>query len=358
MDNGYYKLNTSALRVFTKAFEVNPAGDLEEMFRQVYTLLMNEGEIVELSQSPADREINPSPDKRVPVPQPQPRTTILPELLSSLSKHVRTASRIDSPLSPRLLTLLAVNSDAHTATEVAESLLRILHNREPLAVSGHRVIVLLDEDVIVKLGRDLGTDEFALLHLLYERVPTVNAPRTLGYMTIGPVSCMFMMRLPGDTLKDRWPTLDMQKKQAVRTLLGPMFSSLRAIHPHQYRAHRFCNELQFNEILIHSDTSRASSSYRRWVLSMLRQDHHIVLTHGDLHPGNILVDIVDTGGVAVGLIDWEMGGFYPEYWEMLEAMNTRDIRDSSDWWEYLPQTILGYDQEIAIDRLLENSLLA
>ena len=37
----------------------------------------------------------------------------------------------------------------------------------------------------------------------------------------------------------------------------------------------------------------------------------IVLTHGDLVPRNILVK----NGRIVGIIDWEMAGFYPEYWE-------------------------------------------
>ncbi|KAF8918848.1 hypothetical protein CPB85DRAFT_1279008 [Mucidula mucida] len=61
--------------------------------------------------------------------------------------------------------------------------------------------------------------------------------------------------------------------------------------------------------------------------------------------------------MSVGLVDWEMGGFYPEYWEMLKAMNTRAITDSSDWRELLPQCIMGYDQEIAVDRMIENTLL-
>ncbi|PPQ84959.1 hypothetical protein CVT25_004472 [Psilocybe cyanescens] len=34
-------------------------------------------------------------------------------------------------------------------------------------------------------------------------------------------------------------------------------------------------------------------------------------THGDLLPKNIMVD----GSTITGIIDWELSGFYPEYWE-------------------------------------------
>ena len=58
-----------------------------------------------------------------------------------------------------------------------------------------------------------------------------------------------------------------------------------------------------------------------------------------------------------GILDWEASGFYPECdWEHLKAVNTRDARDDSGWWSHLPPAIVGYDQEIAIDRLLERSL--
>lgn len=41
------------------------------------------------------------------------------------------------------------------------------------------------------------------------------------------------------------------------------------------------------------------------------------LTHADANPTNILVK----GDRVVGLIDFEMSGFYPEYWEWTTATN-------------------------------------
>lgn len=228
------------------------------------------------------------------------------------------------------------------------------------------------------MGHDIDTEELALLHFLHYRVPTVVAPRPLGYMTLGSISCMFMTRLPGDTLQDRWTTMNVQEKMHVRLLLDNMLLDLRKVDlpdkspmgsvsgRHSCKdcrryvrvsADPIYDESHFNEFLTRSEKSRASTGYRRWITSMLRHDHRILLTHGDLHPGNIIVDTDEQGRMSVGLIDWEMGGFYPEYWEMLKVMNTRAITDSSDWWEFLPQCIMGYDQEIAVDRMIENTLL-
>ncbi len=58
-----------------------------------------------------------------------------------------------------------------------------------------------------------------------------------------------------------------------------------------------------------------------------------------------------------GIIDWESSGFYPEYWEQLKALNTHSIKDTSDWWEHLPSSILGYDQEIVLDRVIETTVV-
>ena len=45
--------------------------------------------------------------------------------------------------------------------------------------------------------------------------------------------------------------------------------------------------------------------------NVLNNDHKIVMTHGDLHPRNIIIKNYKIAAI----IDWEHAGFYPEYWE-------------------------------------------
>ncbi len=52
------------------------------------------------------------------------------------------------------------------------------------------------------------------------------------------------------------------------------------------------------------------------IYSQLRTDYEIVLTHGDMHPSNIIV----RDGCIVALIDWENAGFYPEYFELIKLL--------------------------------------
>lgn len=53
-----------------------------------------------------------------------------------------------------------------------------------------------------------------------------------------------------------------------------------------------------------------------------RRGHQIYFTHADLNPRNILVEEADVGrGWRIsGIVDWEMAGYYPEYWDYTKAL--------------------------------------
>lgn len=70
----------------------------------------------------------------------------------------------------------------------------------------------------------------------------------------------------------------------------------------------FADEAAYNELLI-SDLA-GHSIVPDMIRTQMRTDHDIVLTHGDLHAINIMVQ-PEVGVVAI--IDWELAGYYPEY---------------------------------------------
>jgi hypothetical protein len=100
------------------------------------------------------------------------------------------------------------------------------------------------------------------------------------------------------------------------------------------------------------------------IRSYLKTGHEIVLTHGDLHPRNIMVSIMPndlsdkseaTPGVFIvtGLLDWEMCGWYPEYWEYVKALHTITPGDGfDDWYACLPPAIGVWPGEHAVDVML------
>ncbi|KAJ8127717.1 hypothetical protein O1611_g5919 [Lasiodiplodia mahajangana] len=67
--------------------------------------------------------------------------------------------------------------------------------------------------------------------------------------------------------------------------------------------------------------------------------HDIVLTHNDFAPRNILVQ----GSKVVALLDWELAGYYPDYWEYCKAMGRPD-------WQS------GWVKERALDKILQPQL--
>ncbi|KAL4786500.1 hypothetical protein BJX76DRAFT_321049 [Aspergillus varians] len=63
------------------------------------------------------------------------------------------------------------------------------------------------------------------------------------------------------------------------------------------------------------------------------RQHRIKFTHGDFKAHNILVG---DDGHLTGFIDWESGGWYPEYWEFTTAM-----RFGCDSWWYQVASWIG-----------------
>jgi thiamine kinase-like enzyme len=62
----------------------------------------------------------------------------------------------------------------------------------------------------------------------------------------------------------------------------------------------------------------------RAIIENILHGHRTVLTHGDLQPKNIIVNRIGTredgrGRFEISLIDWEIEGWYPEYWEFYSS---------------------------------------
>ncbi|KAK1771406.1 kinase-like protein [Phialemonium atrogriseum] len=64
---------------------------------------------------------------------------------------------------------------------------------------------------------------------------------------------------------------------------------------------------------------------------MLSRPACSVFTHGDIRPGNILVN---KQSQIVGLLDWENAGFYPDYWEYAMTMRLMPRR-GHEWQAFM-----------------------
>ena len=72
----------------------------------------------------------------------------------------------------------------------------------------------------------------------------------------------------------------------------------------------------------------AGQKYADTLPTMLPRSNVSVFTHGDIAPRNIMVD---ESAHITGIIDWEIAGWYPEYWEYANMMKPSGDVDWQGW---------------------------
>lgn len=180
--------------------------------------------------------------------------------------------------------------------------------------------------------------EAASMRLARERT-SVPVPRILK--TIIPENdkeygIIFMEYIQGESLESAWPSLQDEDKENVLAQLrdymhqlhqveGEFIGSVdRSVCNDQLFANRehdygpYENEDAFRLGIGQSLRACDANSFTQIAINMVNampKTERIVLTHGDFVPRNILV----REGNVVAIVDWEMAGFYPEYWEYAKA---------------------------------------
>jgi hypothetical protein len=178
-----------------------------------------------------------------------------------------------------------------------------------------------------------------------------------------------MTYIPGVTLCKAWDEMTDEKRNTVLTELRGYVGQLRALPPPRpiigsvsggpvvdQRVNGgnpcgpFSSESDFNHVLLGVLVNFPNSPYLQSAVSAQSDNHEILFTHGDLGSQNILVD--PEAGHVNAIIDWEMAGWMPEYWEYRKA---RYAGYNEEWWvPIVDQFIPKYEKEWAADRVLED----
>lgn len=83
--------------------------------------------------------------------------------------------------------------------------------------------------------------------------------------------------------------------------------------------------------------------------SRLPDDDEVVFVHADISDENILVD--EATGAVAAILDWEMAGFYPQWWEYRKALH--GSRETMWWAELLRQVMVANLDAVMADQDLE-----
>ncbi|KAK4034894.1 kinase-like domain-containing protein [Parachaetomium inaequale] len=196
-----------------------------------------------------------------------------------------------------------------------------------------------DARTVVKLTDAASTSaEAVALAFVHERT-SIPVPRLLKLAEQDGQGTIFMEFIDGQPLDEAWPSCTAAQRSHIISQLRGFLAELRAITGEfigsvdrsvcndQVFANRasaygpYADEAAFRVGI--GQSLRACDADPTWtelvigfVEAMpLHHEEPPVMTHGDLVPRNILVK----DGHVVGIVDWEMAGFYPPYWEYVKG---------------------------------------
>lgn len=244
-------------------------------------------------------------------------------------------------------------------------------------------VVKIREQFAVKYGRRVSYIEAENLKFLADS--DVPVPKLYGFLTApeGEKSFIIIELVEGQTLEQILPSLTTAEKDCIFEQIRKALALLRGLKPPDYTGAigrkplgdgifrtesleprtngPFATEAEMNESIIRRLAESCAPSHLellRKVIESTLQGHKTVFTHGHLQPRNIMVhrkaakEDGSAGGFEIKIVDWEMSGWYPEYWEFCNA----SIWDSwkPDWLEGVQKIVTVYAKEYLMMKLIRS----
>jgi len=178
-----------------------------------------------------------------------------------------------------------------------------------------------------------------------------------------------MKLLPGSPLTDAWTIMSEGARLRTRQELHDFLDELRAVPPPKrvyigsctggpafdHRLNNglpcgpFASESDFNNFLVAPVARCPRKELVPYYRQRLADGHEIVFTHADLCGDHILVE--PASGQITGIIDWEMAGWWPAYWEYIKSLFGNKYEQ---WWKTLvPEILHPYQHELRIESDLQ-----
>ncbi|KAG6002309.1 hypothetical protein E4U21_003261 [Claviceps maximensis] len=232
------------------------------------------------------------------------------------------------------------------------------HTTSRLFYKRNRTCLPLSGRYILKTGPDVDLTEAATMEFVASRT-NIPVPRVHCSFVRKGKTYIVMERIRGKSVPEVWPTLSPQQRDDLFAQLRGMIQELRSLPaPGPELANPFGGSLCDCRMLRKSPRFgpfTSTKEFHRWLregfhpdqypegIACLRDDDWLeakkmvamqdreewglpVFTHCDLNPTNIMV----RDGKIVSIIDWEMSGWWPSYWEYTSVWLGNQARL---WWQ-------------------------
>lgn len=236
-------------------------------------------------------------------------------------------------------------------------------------LENHRGITLLSDQFLAK-SYDVDSAEDTIQAMTTAHHLGLRTPRIIRLLKSDDVVYLIVDRIPGKTLEETWPDLSWIRSVQLALQLRRWITTLRSIssptagglHTGQCRSFWLDDHyklppgaspgdltayLRFWDafISIRQELKKSPQQHLAVIQSARSTPldvEKLVLTHHDLAPRNI---ILDTSG-RPWLIDWDLAGFYPPYFEYA-AMNNFTVPRTWGWfarlrWSLFTWTAAGF----------------
>ncbi|KAI9669837.1 MAG: hypothetical protein M1817_004578 [Caeruleum heppii] len=217
-------------------------------------------------------------------------------------------------------------------------------------------VVKMSSQIAVKYGVDVSLSEGTTMQFVAAHCS--SCPPTVWAMFSDPITIdgvqmtenfIVMDFIPGMTLEAAWSSLTADERLTIGNQVKVLLEGLRStrlpdpaylggVYNGRYNdgifwtvpedpaiCGPFPNEGAFNEGMLRRLGGLTDSAHLRLLRGLFDQlfsGHRTVFTHGDLQAKNIMVEPLQSVAqdetqrrFKITLIDWELSGWYPEYWE-------------------------------------------
>ncbi|TVY36289.1 hypothetical protein LOCC1_G008237 [Lachnellula occidentalis] len=216
---------------------------------------------------------------------------------------------------------------------------------------------------VVKYGRDVQLAEAAALRFVAKNT-TIPVPKVYYAFEHKHVKYIVMDRIDGEEIGKGWSERPEGERTSLLRQLKGYFDQLRNIphprpgiiaavdmqklyEPRTYKGREgfgpFAKEVDFNQFLRFGIQKEDGFFEATGDNSCITDEERICFTHGDASSSNILVK----NGKIVAMIDFELSGFYPEYWEYTCAMNVNS--QDGFWKAEIGKFLDTYPMELEIE---------
>lgn len=213
--------------------------------------------------------------------------------------------------------------------------------------AGDRGVWSLGSKLILKdRGASLPTFEVPNIQFVQEQT-TIPVPTVVESWEDGNHTLILMRRIPGEPLSKAWPRLSADEKERIAKQTAEYLQQLRKLQSNSIQS--LGGRPVFSNFLFkHKDSELPhgplASDDDMWddmergleetipEAARIRLRHCMpsatpyTFTHGDLTNVNIIVE----NGSLTGIIDWEMSGYFPVWWEYV-CTSVPDSEEDREW---------------------------